>query len=58
MEKCHDYHLEGSDGRRYIYRSKSKKKGVTAGSMVIVSYDQNPVAQPSGEYPVSIVAIC
>ena len=58
MEKCHDYHLEGSDGRRYVYRSKSKKKGVTAGSMAIVSYDQNPVAQPSGEYPVSIVASC
>jgi hypothetical protein len=55
MEKCHDYHLVGSDGRRYFCRSKSKKKGIVVGSEVFVSYDPNPVAQPSGEFPVSLV---
>lgn len=55
LEKCHDYHMVGSDGRRYVCRSKSKKKGIAQGSEVVVGYDPNPVAQPSGEFPVSLV---
>jgi hypothetical protein len=57
LERCHDYHLEGSDGRRYVCRSKSKKKGVVAGVEVVVTYDPNPVAGPSGEIPVSLVSV-
>ena len=55
LEKCYDYHLVGSDGRRYVCRSKSKKKGIALGVEAVVSYEPNPVTNKNGECPVGLV---
>ena len=56
LEKVHRYHLEATDGRRFYYQSKSKKRQLVAGSTAIVEYDAE-AGEPVRERPVSLVAV-
>jgi hypothetical protein len=57
MEKVNTYHLEGTDGRKFVVISKSKKKSLVTNTTAFVKYDANPVLQPSGEIPTSLVSV-
>jgi hypothetical protein len=49
------YHLEASDGRRFVFHSKAKKKALTVGSEHVVEYHSDYGTDQRGERPVSLV---
>jgi len=57
VEKMREYHFETSDGRRWVCRSKSRKKGLVVGVQAVVSYCDDVLPLGSGERPVSLVSV-
>lgn len=58
LEKVNLYHLEGSDGRRFVYQSRSRKRGLVPGAVALVEYDAEDLSSKhAGERPVSLVGL-
>lgn len=55
--KMRAYHLETSDGRKWVFLSKSRKKALVVGVQAVVSYDDGTRMLESGERPVSLVNV-
>lgn len=57
LEKVNLYHLVGSDGRKYVASSRSRKKAMVVGTAWLVSYSADDLSEANGgERPVSVVA--
>jgi hypothetical protein len=56
MVKHYAYHLVGTDGRKFVFVTKSRKKTLIVGKTVMVGYEGNVEIQEGDELPVSLVS--